>query len=116
MSDIDIAVNIGKLRFLLTAIKLEKPIKPIRRRVSKKYRKVQEHYLEVIDKYNQDREALKYALQCVIEIVELVRSYQLKELKTDELEKQVNEQRELNIKLYKSFRELKAIMRIAISR
>ncbi len=114
MSDVDIEHKIAQLRFILSAMKLEKPIKPLRRRVSKKYQKVQAHYLQVIEKCNQQREALQYSLQCVIETVENVIVYKQKELKTEELENQIKEQRELNIKLYKSFKELKNIMRKAI--
>lgn len=107
-------MNLSRLRFILNAIVLDKPKKPIRRRVSKKYRKIQEHYIEIIEEYNQQREALKMALRCVIESVESILAYQLEELKTEELKKQVKEQRETNIKLYKSFKELKNIMKTAI--
>jgi len=116
MTDVefDIQLKIAQLRFILNAIKMDKPVKPVRRRVSKKYKKIQEHYIEVIEDFNQQREALKGSLQCVIELIELILADQLKELKTEALEEQVQAQRELNIKLYKSFGELKSIMRIAI--
>lgn len=114
MSEVDIDMNLAKLRFMLSAIKLEKPVKPLRRRVSKKYQKVQAHYLEIIEKYNERREAHKLSLQIIIETVEHVNASKIKELKTEELEEQVQGQREVNIQLYRAFAELKKIMRIAI--
>lgn len=114
MSEVDIDMNLTRLSFMLSAIKLDKPVKPLRRRVSKKYRKIQTHYLEIIERYNKLREAHNLSLQIIVETVEHIKAIKIKELKTEELEKQVQEQREVNLQLYKSFTELKKIMRIAI--
>ena len=113
-TEFDIKKNLAKLRFILASLKNEKPIKPKRRRVSKKYKKIQEHYLQIIEDLNQKREALKLSLQCNIEIIEMVLAYKQKEITNAELKKQVNEQRELNLQLYKAFSELEIIMRNAI--
>lgn len=72
LTDTDIEKKIEILRSLLKLTEREKPEKPLRKRVSKKYAKVQKHYIKVIERFNSTRELVKLSLRLNIELVEII--------------------------------------------
>lgn len=119
MADVDIVQKVGQLRFLLNALKLQKPEKSLRKRAGKKWVKVHVHYLELIEKVNEASELLKVSLQCLIETVELVIKDQGKEerykSRYKKLRERVTDQDRINRELYESFKQITKLMEIAVS-
>ena len=60
--------QLADLKVLRTLIEIEvkKPKKPLRKRVSRKYEKVQADYIELIEKYNARNEMLLMSVKIII--------------------------------------------------
>lgn len=119
MADVNIEQKVAQLRFLLNALKLQKPEKSLRKRAGKKWIKVHVHYLELIEKLNEARELLIISLQCLIETVELVIHDQGKEerykSRYKKLRERVTDQDKINQELYESFKQITKLMELGIS-
>ena len=113
LTDTDIERKIQILRGLLKKTEQEKPEKPVRKRVSKKYAKVQKHYINIIERFNSTRELVKLSLRLNIELVETILETSGRK-ENRELKNRVAEQNEILKRINKQFLALYKITRIAV--
>ena len=114
MSEIEITENLNQLQVLLSKMKTEKQVKPLRKRIARKYEKLHNHYLSLIEDVNQQTEIMKIAFEIIILETKTILELSNVNSENEFLKKQVKEQRTANKKVYHLFKRLTQIMKIAI--
>lgn len=116
MSEVDISKKTNQLRLLLSAIKTKKPEKPLRKRIAKKYKKLHQHYLNLIEDNNRQTQVMILAFEIIL--LETATIQELSEVNAENkfLKLNISEREIANLKIYNHFKRITKIMGTALGK